>query len=60
MLGNHPRRSRAITGTNDWQEMTFMFNSKNETEVDIGFRLGGFDTLSKGKVWFSDFKMEKV
>lgn len=52
-------RSRAITGTNDWQEMTFMFNSKNETEVDIGFRLGGFDTLSKGKVWFSDFKMEK-
>lgn len=52
-------RSESITGTNDWQELAFMFNSKNNSEVNIGFRLGGYETLSKGTVWFSDFKLEK-
>lgn len=57
-LNNTQERSRIIEGTNDWQELSFMFNSKNETEVNIGFRLGGYENLSKGTVWFSDFKVE--
>ncbi len=57
-LNNTQERSKLITGTNDWQELSFIFNSKNETELDIGFRLGGYETLSKGTVWFSDFKVE--
>lgn len=57
-LNETQERSELITGTNDWQELTFMFNSKNETELNIGFRLGGYENLSKGKVWFSDFKLE--
>ena len=57
-LNNTQERSNLITGTNDWQELSFMFNSKNETEVEVGFRLGGYSTLSKGTVWFSDFKVE--
>lgn len=52
-------RTEMITGTSDWQKLTFMFNSKNETEVNIGFRLGGYEALSKGTVWFSDFKVEQ-
>ena len=51
--------SRAITGTNDWTELTFMFNSNNRLEVEIGFRLGGYEEYSKGIAWFSDFKIEE-
>lgn len=52
-------RSVAISGTNDWQEIEFIFNSKNRTEVDLGFRLGGNAGFCKGKVWFSDFSIEE-
>ena len=51
--------SEAITGTNDWTQLTFMFNSNNRTSVEIGFRLGGYDEYSKGTAWFSDFKIEE-
>lgn len=51
--------SESVTGTNDWTELTFMFNSKNRTIVDIGFRLGGYEEKSKGTAWFSDFKLEE-
>lgn len=52
-------RSIMIAGTQEWQELTFLFNSKNREEVNIGFRLGGYDEKSKGEAWFSDFKIEK-
>ena len=52
-------RSKSITGTSDWQRLECMFDSKNRTEVEIGFRLGSFDDNSKGTAWFSDFKLEK-
>lgn len=52
-------RSKMLTGTNEWQELSFTFNSRNKTEVNIGFRVGGYETMSKGTVWFSDFKLEK-
>lgn len=51
--------SKSITGTTQWQELTFLFNSKNRESVDIGFRLGGYDSECKGTAWFSDFKIEK-
>lgn len=51
--------SKSVTGTTDWTTLTFMFNSKNRTNVDIGFRLGGYDELSKGTAWFSDLKIEE-
>lgn len=50
--------SNMLTGTNEWQKLTIMFNSKNETQINVGFRLGSYETLSKGKAWFSDFKIE--
>ena len=52
-------RSVMISGTQDWQELTFLFNSKNRNEVNISFRLGGYAESSKGTAWFSDFKIEK-
>lgn len=51
-------RSHTIAGTQDWQELTMYFNSKNRTQADIGFRLGGYAEKSKGTAWFSDFKIE--
>jgi len=51
--------SDSIIGTNDWQELDFMFNSKNRTTIQVGFRLGGNIEQSKGTVWFSDFKLEQ-
>ena len=51
--------SKAITGTNDWTELTFMFNSNSRTSIEIGFRLGGYEEYSKGTAWFSDFKIEQ-
>ena len=51
--------SKSITGTNDWQKLEFIFDSKNRKELEIGFRLGGNNSNSKGKAWFSDFKLEE-
>lgn len=50
--------SRSITGTNDWQKIELIFNSKNRTSVIIGFRIGGNGSNCKGTAWFSDLKVE--
>lgn len=52
-------RSETIVGTGDWQKLEFYFNSKNRDEVEIGFRLGGYDDKCIGKAWFADFKLEE-
>lgn len=51
--------SKSVVGTNDWTELTFLFDSKNRTSVELGFRLGGYEELSKGTAWFTDFKIEE-
>lgn len=58
-LANTVYSSKSITGTNDWQKLEFIFNSRNNDTVDIGFRLGGNEENCKGTAWFSDFKVEK-
>ena len=52
-------RSVAIAGTQDWQKIELIFNSKNRDTVNIGFRLGGYQGKAKGEVWFSDFTIEQ-
>lgn len=52
-------KSDSLIGNGDWQRLTFQFNSKDRTNVDIVFRLGSYDDNSKGTVWFSDFTLEK-
>lgn len=52
-------RSVAIAGTQDWQKIELIFNSKNREEVNIGFRLGGYLGEAKGEAWFSDFTIEE-
>lgn len=52
-------RSMAIQGTNEWQKIEFIFNSKNRSEIEVGFRLGGYLGNCTGTAWFSDFKIEE-
>lgn len=51
--------SKVMTGTNEWQKIEFLFNSKNRTSIDIAFRLGGYDDKCKGTAWFSEFTIEE-
>lgn len=51
-------RSNAISGTEDFQELVFYFDSKDRTQVNIGFRLGGYDNECTGTAWFSDINLE--
>ena len=52
-------KSKSITGTNDWQEIEMLIDSKEREEISIGFRIGGYDDNCKGTAWFSDFTIEK-
>lgn len=58
-LANTVYSSRSVTGTSDWQKLEFIFNSRNNDSVEIGFRLGGNQENCKGTAWFSDIKLEK-
>lgn len=51
--------SKSIKGTSDWQQLEFIFDSKNREIIEIGFRLGGNSSKVKGTAWFSDFKLEE-
>ena len=51
-------RTNAISGTKDWTKLTLYFDSKNRTEVNVGFRLGGYDNTCTGTAWFSDITCE--
>lgn len=57
-LGETLEKSDNVTGTTDWTKVEFYFNSKNRTEVDLGFRLGGYEDNAMGTAWFSDFTIE--
>lgn len=52
-------RSIAINGTQDWQKIELIFNSKGREEINIGFRLGGYLGETKGEAWFADFTIEE-
>lgn len=51
--------SKPIKGTSDWQQIEYMFNSRNRQKVKISYRLGGNDGDCIGTAWFSDLKVEK-
>lgn len=57
-LNKTMEKSVNVTGTADWTKLEFIFNSKDNTKLEIGFRLGGYSGNSKGTAWFSDFEIE--
>lgn len=57
-IGDTSEKSDNVIGTQDWTNVEFIFNSKNRTEVELGFRLGGNYDDSKGTAWFSNISIE--
>ena len=51
--------SEVIKGTNDWKQLTLCFNSKERTQIEVGFRLGSYVDDCKGEAWFKDLKLER-
>ena len=49
-----------ISGTEDWQHIELIFDSKDKDKVQIAFRLGGNNSECTGTAWFTDFKLEKT
>lgn len=58
---NSLEQTESIIGSNDWQKVTLLFNSKQNEEIEIGLMLGGdSDTGNvKGTAWFSELKIEE-
>ena len=56
---NTTESSKSLRGTNEFTKIEFIFNSKNREEIDICFRLGGYDDNCIGTAWFSDFTLEE-
>lgn len=52
-------RSVSVTGTQEWQKIELIFNSKDREEISIGARLGGNLGEAKGEAWFANFHMEE-
>lgn len=59
ILKNTEEHSKVISGSNDWEKLEFYFNSKNNSKVEIGFRLGGNGLKAKGTAWISDISIEE-
>lgn len=58
LLGNvEVPQIKTISGTNDWQKVTFEFDSKGEDSGLIECILG-LDGAASGKAWFDDLKLE--
>lgn len=58
-LNGTEEHSRVLQGNNDWTQMEFLFNSKCNDTVEIGFRLGGNLQNASGTAWFSDLNIEE-
>lgn len=59
-IASSTERSSAVVGTNDeWTKLEFLFDSKSRSEVEIGFRLGGYDSTCIGKAWFTELQIEQ-
>ena len=59
VLKNTEEHSNVLKGDKDFTYVEFLFNSKNNDTVDVGFMLGGINGDAKGIAWFDDLKIEK-
>lgn len=54
----HPteNQSSAVTGTTNWKQVSFQFETANQTEVKINCLFGGWGH-STGTAWYDDFEL---
>lgn len=58
-LNRTEEHSKVLNGDNDWTKVEFLFNSKQNENIEVGFRLGGNLQNASGTVWFSDLEIEE-
>lgn len=54
------QKSLAINKTKSWTKVSFDFVTGNETEIELGARLGFFSNLTTGTAWFADLSVVKI
>lgn len=52
--------SRSIKGTNDWTCLTLKFNSGNRHELEVGPRLGFYNSTATGTIWVDSLSLQEV
>lgn len=53
--------SDGVYGSADWQEIELIGKTaKNQTELTVCVRVGGYGALSSGEAWFKDISMERL
>jgi putative membrane-bound dehydrogenase-like protein len=57
-LHNHPSKSKAVKGTEDWTKVTLEFKAEGRKEIEINCLLGGWG-VSTGTAWFDDLVLEE-
>ena len=58
-INGHPAKSRALTGTTDWTQITMDFDSEDRSFVEINCLFGGWGK-STGTAWFDDVTVVEV
>jgi hypothetical protein len=51
--------SSSLKGTNDWTQLSFTFNAKGRTDIDIGCLYGGWG-MCTGTAWYDDVSLVEV
>jgi len=52
-------RTRALTGTNDWTQLSIEFDAEDADAVQVNALFGGWG-LATGKAWFDDVALERL
>jgi len=57
ILGSTQVASRAISGTDDWQEISVDFDTQDKTVIRVGPAVGFYGNKITGTGWFSDLSL---
>ena len=52
-------RTRALTGTNDWTQVSVEFDTDTHTSIELNCLFGGWGQ-STGTAWFDDIELERL
>ena len=53
-------RTPALLGTNDWTYVELLFNSQDNSELDIAARVGFYSGMTTGSAWFDQIELYKL
>jgi hypothetical protein len=60
IVGSTRIATRAIQGTDDWQEISTEFNTEDKTALRVGPAVGFYGLKVSGTAWFSDMSLAEV